>query len=387
MRSRHGPVRTDEGDGVIVGVPKEIKNHEYRVGLTPAGAQALTSEGHRVRVERDAGARVGFADADYAAAGAGIVADAAAVYGAADLVVKVKELQPAEYPLARPGQILFCYHHFAPEPALARAMLAAGVSCVAYETVTGAGGGLPLLAPMSRIAGRLAPQVGAWALQMANGGSGLLLGGVPGVPPARVLVIGAGTVGSNATQIAAGMGADVMLFDRSPDRLEALDRIYRGRVRTCVADPLNLSRQIAEADLVVGAVLIPGKRAPKLITRAHLDSMRPGSVLVDVSIDQGGIAETSRPTTHSDPVYVAHGVVHYCVANMPGACARTATLALTQATLPHALRLARLGLREALRQDAGLRDGLQIHAGHVTHAGLAQDLGEALLDPLAATGG
>jgi alanine dehydrogenase len=369
---------------VIVGVPKEIKNHEYRVGLTPAGARALTSEGHRVRLERNAGARVGLPDAEYAAAGAEIVADAAAVYGAADIIVKVKELQPVEYPLARPGQILFCYHHFAPEPALARAMLAAGVSCVAYETVADARGGLPLLAPMSRIAGRLAPQMGAWALQMANGGSGLLLGGVPGVPPARVLVIGAGTVGRNAAQIAVGMGADVMLVDRSPDRLEAVDRIYRGRIKTCVADALSLAQQIAEADLVIGAVLIPGKRAPRLITRSHLDGMRPGSVLVDVSIDQGGIAETSRPTTHSDPVYIERGVVHYCVANMPGACARTATLALTQVTLPHALRLAGLGLREALRQDDGLREGLQIHAGRVTHSGLAQDLGVPAADAVEA---
>jgi alanine dehydrogenase len=263
-------------------------------------------------------------------------------------------------------------------------MLAAEVSCVAFETVTDARGGLPLLVPMSRIAGRLAPQMGAWALQMANGGSGLLLAGVPGVPPSRVLVIGAGTVGSNATQIAVGMGADVMLVDRSPDRLEGLDRIYRGRIKTCVADALSLAQQIAEADLVIGAVLIPGKRAPRLITRSHLDSMRPGSALVDVSIDQGGIAETSRPTTHSDPIYIEHGVVHYCVANMPGACARTATLALSQVTLPCALRLAGLGLREALRQDAGLREGLQIHRGRVTHAGLAQDIEEPLLDALAA---
>jgi alanine dehydrogenase len=384
MRARNGGFRQEGDHRVIVGMPKEIKNHEYRVGLTPAGAHALSSEGHRVLVERNAGTQVGFADAAYAAAGAEIVPDAAAVYGMADMVVKVKELQPAEYPLTRRGQILFCYHHFAPEPALSRAMLAAGVSCVAYETVTDARGDLPLLAPMSRIAGRLAPQMGAWALQMANGGSGLLLGGVPGVPPARVLVIGAGTVGSNATQIAVGMGADVMLFDRSPDRLEALDRIYRGRIKTCVADALTLAQQIAEADLVIGAVLIPGKRAPKLITQRHLDSMRPGSVLVDVSIDQGGIAETSRATTHTDPIYVEHEVVHYCVANMPGACARTSTLALTQVTLPYALKLAALGLREALHRDAGLREGLQIHAGRVTHAGLAQELGETAADALEA---
>lgn len=366
---------------MIVGVPREIKNHEYRVGLTPAGAHTLTVAGHRVLIERDAGARVGFPDTAYAAAGATVLDSAAQVYAGADMIVKVKELQPAEYPLTRAGQILFCYHHFAPNPQLAAAMIERGASCVAYETVTDAGGRLPLLAPMSRIAGRLAPQVGAWSLQMANGGSGVLLGGVPGVPPAKVLIIGAGTVGTNAAQIAVGMGAEVTVLDRGTARLESLDRIYRGRIKTGVNEPLDLAEHVADADMVIGAVLIPGKLTPRLIARELLHRMRPGSVLVDVSIDQGGIAQTSRPTTHTDPIYVEEGVVHYCVGNMPGACARTATLALTQASLPYAAQIADLGLSAALQRDTGLRPGLEIHRGQVTHPGLAQDLGQPYVAP------
>lgn len=366
---------------MIIGAPKEIKNHEYRVGLTPAGAHALKLAGHEIVVERGAGARVGFADDTYAAGGATLVSTAAEVYSRADLIIKVKEPQAAEYPLTKPGQVLFCYQHLAPDPDLLQHMLACGVSCVAFETVTDAAGSLPLLAPMSRIAGRLAPQVGAWALQMANGGSGVLLGGVPGVLPAKAVVIGAGSVGANATQIAVGMGADVTVFDRGSNKLEELDRLYRGRVKTCNNDPLTLAEHVADADLVIGAVLIPGKLSPKLISRELLRRMRPGSVLVDVGIDQGGIAETSRATTHTDPLFVAEGVVHYCVANMPAACARTATLALAQATLPYLLMLANLGLKQALIKDAGLREGLQIHAGKVTHAGLAQDVGGAYTAP------
>ena len=358
---------------MIIGVPKEIKNHEYRVGLTPAGAHALTLAGHEVWVEKDAGAHVGFPDADYAAAGARLAADAAEAYGRAGMVIKVKELQAAEFPLTRPGQILFAYQHFAPDPDLLQHVLDCGLSCVAYETVADAHGELPLLAPMSRVAGRLAPQVGAWALQMANGGSGVLLGGVAGVPPGKVVIVGAGSVGANALQIAVGMGAQVTLFDRGVKKIEALDRLYRGRIATCVADPLALERAIAEADLVIGAVLIPGKLSPKLIPRALLRRMRACSAIVDVGIDQGGIAETSRPTSHSRPLFVEEGIVHYCVPNMPSAVARTATLALTQATLPYALKLATLGLREALRADAGLLQGLQTHAGKITHAGLAED--------------
>jgi len=342
-----------------IGVPKEIKNHEYRVGLTPAGAQALTLAGHEVWVQSNAGAR--------------IAADAAETYARAELVIKVKELQAAEFALTRPGQLLFAYQHFAPDPDLLQHVLDCGLSCVAYETVADAHGELPLLAPMSRVAGRLAPQVGAWALQMANGGSGVLLGGVAGVAPAKVVIVGAGNVGTNALQIAVGMGAQVTLFDRGVTKIESLDRIYRGRIATAMADPLTLEHAIAEADLVIGAVLIPGKLSPIFISRALLKKMRPGSVIVDVGIDQGGIAETSRPTSHSAPIFVEEGIVHYCVPNMPSAVARTATQALTQATLPYALKLANLGLRGALETDPGLLQGLQAHAGKVTHEGLAQD--------------
>lgn len=360
---------------MIVGCPRETKNHEYRVGLTPAGARALVAAGHEVLVEAGAGTRVGFPDADYQGAGARIAADAAEVYGRADLVVKVKEPQPPELPLLRPGQILYCYLHLAPAPDLLKSLLERGVSGVAFETITDDRGNLPLLAPMSRIAGRLAPQMGAWALQMANGGSGVLLGGVPGVPPAKVVVIGAGSVGAEAARIAVGMGADVTVLDRGIAKLEGLDALYRGRLRTAVADADTLARETEQADLLVGAALVPGRLAPRLLTRAMLARMRPGSVLVDVSIDQGGIAETSRPTSHTEPLFVAAGVVHYCVPNMPSAVARTATLALAQATLPHALALANLGLREAVSHDANLGAGLQLHAGRVTHAALAADIG------------
>ncbi|HUF21545.1 MAG TPA: alanine dehydrogenase [Burkholderiales bacterium] len=358
---------------MLVGVPKEIKDHEYRVGLTPAGVHALKSRGHETVVEKGAGTRVGFADADYQSAGARIAGNAAAVYEA-DMVVKVKELQPAEYRLVRRGQILFAYLHLAPDPDLLEAMLASGVSGIAYETVTDERGGLPLLAPMSRIAGRLSVQAGAWALQMANGGSGVLLGGVAGVPPARVVVIGGGASGSHAAQMAAGVGADVTVLDIDTDRLAALDEMHCGRVKTCYSEPLAIAEHVASADLVIGALLVPGKLAPKLISRALLKRMRRGSVLVDIAIDQGGIAETSRPTSHSEPLFIEEGVVHYCVPNMPSAVARTATLALTHATYPYALELADRGLA-ALSDDAGLAQGLQLHAGYVTHRGLAEDTG------------
>jgi alanine dehydrogenase len=357
---------------MLVGVPREIKDHEYRVGLTPAGVHALRERGHQVCVETGAGARIGFPDADYISAGARVVASAKEVF-AADMVVKVKELQPAEFGLPRRGQILFAYLHLAPDPVLLHALLACAVSGIAYETVTDAQGRLPLLAPMSRIAGRLSVQVGAWALQMANGGSGVLLGGVPGVAPGRVVVIGAGASGANAVQIAAGMGADVTVLDVDLERLAHLDEVYRGRVKTCYSEALAIAEQVAHADLVIGALLVPGKLAPRLISRKLLQRMRPGSVLVDIAIDQGGIAETSRPTSHSQPLFVEEGVVHYCVPNMPSACARTATLALTQATFPYVLRLADRGL-DALSEDAGLANGLQVHAGQVTHRGLAEDV-------------
>ncbi len=359
---------------MLVGVPTEIKEQEFRVGLTPAGVHALVAAGSEVLVETGAGARVGFEDAAYSEAGARIVAGPREAYSA-DLVVKVKELQPSEYRLVRRAQILFAYLHLAPEPELLDALLVSGVSGIAYETVTDPHGALPLLAPMSRIAGRLSIQFGAWALQMSNGGSGVLLGGVPGVPPARVVVVGAGAAGSHAAQIAAGIGADVTVFDINIDRLAQLDEVYCGRIKTCYSEPLALAEHVAGADLVIGALLVPGKLAPKLIARSWLTRMRRGSVLVDVAIDQGGIAETSRATSHSQPTYVEEGVVHYCVPNMPSAVARTATLALTQATYPYVLRLAESGLA-ALAADPGLAHGLQTHAGHVTHRGLAEDVGK-----------
>jgi alanine dehydrogenase len=360
---------------VLIGVPKEIKDHEYRVGVTPAGVHALVQHGHEVLVEAQAGVRVGFPDAEYQTAGARIVPGPREVWDA-DMVVKVKELQEPEYGLCRRGQILFAYLHLAPEPELMGALIAAGMVGIAYETVSDARGGLPLLAPMSRIAGKLSIQFGAWALQMANGGSGVLLGGVPGVPPARVVVIGAGAAGQNAVRVAVGMGADVTVFDVNTAALAHLEEAHDGRVRTCYSEPLNLADGVAGADLVIGATLTPGKLAPRLITRAILRRMRRGSVFVDISIDQGGIAETSRPTSHSDPIYVEEGVLHYCVPNMPAAVARTATLALTQVTIPYAVKLADRGWKAALAEDAGLRDGLQICAGQVTHAGLAQDVGK-----------
>ncbi len=356
-----------------IGVPREIKNGEYRVGLTPAGAQALVAAGHAVTVETGAGAAVGFDDAAYRAAGAELAATPALAY-AGDLVIKVKELQAAEFGLTHPAQILFCYQHFAPDPPLLAAMIDRKVSCVAYETVSAADGSLPLLVPMSEIAGRLSIQFGAWALQMGNGGSGVLLPGVPGVAPGKVLIIGGGTVGMNAARIAIGMGADVSVLDCSPLRLRALEQLFGARLKTGISEPQMIRMLARDADLIVGAVLQPGKLSPKLIHCDDVAAMRPGSVIVDVGIDQGGIAETSRPTSHSDPVYIEAGVVHYCVPNMPSAVARTATLALTQVTLSYALTLAAHGLRAAIADDDGLRRGLQLHAGHVTHRDLATDV-------------
>ena len=358
---------------MLIGVPKESKDHEYRVGLTPAGAYVLVRHGHEVLVQPGAGAQVGFPDDAYLAVGARVARNAADVWSA-EMVVKVKELQEAEYGLVHRGQILFAYLHLAPEPALLDALLRSGVSGIAYETVTDASGGLPLLAPMSRIAGKLSIQFGAWALQRANGGSGVLLGGVPGVAPGRVVVIGAGAAGANAVRVAAGMGADVTVFDLNTAVLAHLEDLYQGRVKTCYSEPLTLAEHVTGADLVIGATLTPGKLAPRLLSRTLLKTMRRGSVLVDIAIDQGGIAETSRPTSHSHPTYVEEGVVHYCVANMPSAVARTATLALAQATLPYILELANHGLNTALARDAGLRAGLQVYAGQVTHRGLAEDV-------------
>jgi alanine dehydrogenase len=359
-----------------IGIPKEIKDHEYRVGITPAGVSALAARGHTVLVETSAGARIGFSDAMYEAAGA-MIAGQHEIYGS-DMVVKVKEPQPSEVALLREGQILFCYLHLAPEPELTRGLLERKVIGIAYETVTDAQGRLPLLIPMSEVAGRLAVQAGATALQIANGGSGVLLGGVPGVAPGKVVILGGGIAGLNAAKMAFGLGAEVSVLDIDPARLRHLDDVFGMRVKTRFSEPAAIAELVREADLVIGAVLIPGKRAPQLLTRAMVKTMKPGSALVDIAIDQGGCAETSRPTTHSAPTYVEHGVVHYCVTNMPGAAARTATLALTQATLPLVLELADKGWARALQDNPGLQDGLNVMRGQVTHPAVATDLGYAV---------
>ena len=356
-----------------IGIPKEIKNHEYRVALTPEGARELVHAGHAVSVETGAGVGSGFADDAYRAAGAAIAPNPAGIWDA-ELVVKVKEPQTEEIPRLRDGQLLFCYLHLAPAPALAHSLIASGVTAIAYETVSGAGGGLPLLAPMSDIAGRLAPQMGALGLHKTHGGSGVLVSGMPGVPPAHIVIIGAGVVGMSAARVATGLGARVTLLDRAADKLARAEQLFGARIATRFSTPDAIADTLADADIVIGAAQIPGRHAPRLISLGLLKTLRPGSVLVDVAIDQGGVAETSRPTTHSAPYFVAEGVVHYCVANMPGAVARTATLALTHATLPYVLALAAQGLG-ALDADAGLKSGLQIHGGEITHAGLAQDLG------------
>jgi alanine dehydrogenase len=365
---------------MLIGVPKEIKDHEYRVGIAPAGVRALAGAGHEVLVESGAGARIGLGDELYRAAGARIAASASEVY-ACPMIVKVKEPQPAEVPLLREGQVLFTYFHLAADPELTRQLRERKIVAIAYETVTDAAGTLPLLTPMSEIAGRIAIQAGATALQMTNGGNGTLLGGVPGVPPGRVVILGAGTVGTHAARMAMGLGADVTLLDINLTRLRHLDELFGGRIKTRYSEADAIEKLAPEADLLVGSVLVPGKRAPKLLTRRTIQSMRPGSVLVDVAIDQGGCSETSRPTTHSEPTYIEEGVVHYCVTNMPAACARTATHALTNATLPYALQLAEKGYRRALDENPHLQNGLNLHLGHVTHPAVAADLGYPYVPP------
>jgi alanine dehydrogenase len=364
---------------MIVGCPKEIKPQEFRVGLTPAAAHELVAHGHRVLIEAGAGMGAGFADAAYEAAGAEIVATAEEVFARAEMIVKVKEPQAVERARLRAGQVLFTYLHLAPDPDQTRDLLASGVTAIAYETVTDAAGGLPLLAPMSEVAGRLAPQVGAWTLQKANGGRGVLLGGVPGVLPARVVVIGGGVVGTHAARVAAGMGADVTVLDRSLPRLRYLDDAFGRDFRTAYASGATTAELVAEADMVIGAVLVPGAAAPKLVTRAQLGTMKPGAAIVDVAIDQGGCFETSRATTHKDPIYEVDGIMHYCVANMPGAVARTSTQALGNATLPFALALADHGWRKACAANPHLLAGLNTHAGRLTYAAVGAALGiEAL---------
>lgn len=358
-----------------VGTVREIKNHEYRVGLTPESARELVQHGHEVWVESGAGLGIGASDHDYEAAGAHIRGDAASVFEACEMIVKVKEPQAGERAMLRRGQVLFTYLHLAPDPEQTADLVKSGVTAIAYETVTGAGGQLPLLKPMSQVAGRMAIQAGATALEKAHGGRGVLLGGVPGVLPGKVAVIGGGVVGFNAAQMAAGLGADVTILDRDPEVLERLGTHFESRAKTRFSNLANLAESVAEADLVIGAVLIPGAAAPKLVTRAMLGTMKPGAVLVDVAIDQGGCFETSRATTHAEPTYIVDGIVHYCVANMPGAVARTSTYALNNVTLPHALRIADLGWREALRANPHLSAGLNVHEGQIPYEAVARELG------------
>jgi alanine dehydrogenase len=372
---------------MLIGVPKEIKNHEYRIGLTPAAVREYVEHGHNVIVERDGGAAIGFTNEDYEAAGARIIDAPEEIFASADMIVKVKEPQPGECKQLREGQILYTYLHLAPDPEQTRLLAESGVTAIAYETVTDNRGGLPLLAPMSEVAGRMAVQAGAHNLEKVNGGSGTLLGGVPGVAPGKVLIIGGGVVGTQAAKMAIGLGADVTILDRSLPRLRELDDIFMGRVKTVYSTVDAIDAYSREADLVVGAVLIPGAAAPKLLTREHIKNMKPGSVLVDVAIDQGGCFATSKATTHQDPTYVIDDVVHYCVANMPGGVARTSTMALNNATLPYGIALANKGL-QALANDANLRNGLNMHKGYITYKAVHDDLGKQLnleyLDPLKA---
>jgi alanine dehydrogenase len=358
-----------------IGCPKEIKPQEFRVGLTPNAAREAVAHGHSVLVETGAGIGAGFADADYLAAGAKIAPDAESVFAQSEMIVKVKEPQPVERARLREGQLLFTYLHLAPDPEQTADLLKSGVTAIAYETVTDDRGGLPLLAPMSEVAGRLAPQVGAWTLQKANGGRGVLLGGVPGVGPGRVLVIGGGVVGTHAAKIAAGMGADVTVIDRSLPRLRYLDDVFGGTFKNAYASAGNTIELAREADLIIGAVLVPGAAAPKLISRAQLAELKPGAALVDVAIDQGGCFETSHATTHQDPIYDVDGIMHYCVANMPGAVARTSTIALGNATMPFMLALADKGWKQACADDKHLLAGLNTHAGHLTYAAVGEALG------------
>ncbi|GHG88304.1 alanine dehydrogenase [Pseudodonghicola xiamenensis] len=367
-----------------IGCPKEIKPQEFRVGLTPNAAREAAAHGHKVLVETGAGVGAGFDDAAYIAAGAGIARTAQEVFAETEMIVKVKEPQAGERALLRKGQVLFTYLHLAPDPDQTRDLLASGATCIAYETVTDDRGGLPLLAPMSEVAGKLAPQVGAWTLQKANGGRGVLLGGVPGVNPARVLVIGGGVVGTHAARVAAGMGADVTVLDRSLPRLRYLDDVFGRDFRTGYSSAGVLAEHLARADLVIGAVLIPGAEAPKLVHRADLALMKPGAAMVDVAIDQGGCFETSHATTHAAPIYEVDGILHYCVANMPGAVARTSTIALSNATLPFLLALADKGWRQACLDDPNLLNGLNVHAGHLTYAAVGAAQGIKVLSPASA---
>jgi alanine dehydrogenase len=371
---------------MLVGTPREIKDNEYRVGLTPSAVRELAAHGHKVLVQSGAGATIDLSDEVYVAAGAEIVPDAAAVFARAELVVKVKEPQPSEIAMLREGQVLFTYLHLAPDLPQTQGLQKSGCIAVAYETVTDDRGGLPLLAPMSEVAGRMSIQAGAHALEREAGGRGILLGGVPGVPPAKVVVLGGGVVGMNAVRMALGLEADVTVLDRSLPRLKELDLAFAPALKTRYATTDAIEESVVAADLVIGAVLLPGAAAPKLVTREMISAMKRGSVVVDVSIDQGGCFETSRPTTHSNPTYVVDGVVHYCVTNMPGAVARTSAFALSNATLPFTLALADKGYMAAMAADRHLREGLNVFAGKVTHRAVAEAHGLAYTSPEQALG-
>jgi alanine dehydrogenase len=361
-------------EDMIVGVPKEIKNNEYRVGLTPPSVRELTSRGHQVLVQKSAGLEIGLPDEQYVAAGATIVVTAKEIFGKADMIVKVKEPQPGECAMLKAGQILYTYLHLAPDPEQTAALVRSGAVCIAYETITGAGGGLPLLAPMSEVAGRMAIQAGAAHLEKSKGGMGLLLGGVPGVAAGHIVIIGAGVVGTNALQMAVGTGARVTVLDKNMDRLRHLDLIFGNRISTQYSNTHAIEEAVLSADLVIGGVLVPGAAAPKLVTRAMIAGMKQGAVVVDVAIDQGGCFETSHATTHADPTFILDGVVHYCVANMPGAVARTSTFALNNATIGHAVALAEKGWQQAMRDDPHLRHGLNVCQGKVTYQAVAEAL-------------
>lgn len=358
-----------------IGVPREIKVHEYRVGLVPAGVRELVGAGHEVIVESSAGCGIGVDDAQYEACGAKVVPSAEQVFANADLIVKVKEPQPRECAMLRPGQVLFTYLHLAADREQALGLVKSGATAIAYETVTGCNGTLPLLTPMSEVAGRMSIQVGANCLQKAQGGFGVLLGGVPGVPPAKVVILGGGVAGTHAAEMAVGLRADVTVVDRSVDRLRELSSTFGGALRTAYSTTETIERLVVDADLVIGAVLLVGAAAPKLVTRSMVKKMKTGAVVVDIAIDQGGCFETSHPTTHAEPTFVVDGVIHYCVANMPGAVPRTSTFALTNATLPYVRAIAELGWEEALRRDAGLAAGLNVHAGRIVHPAVTTALG------------
>lgn len=368
---------------MIIGVPKEIKNHEYRVGITPMGVRELKDAGHTVFVETLAGDGIGMGDADYVAAGAEIVASAKDVYEKAEMVVKVKEPQPVECRMLREGQTLFTYLHLAPDPEQAKLLQASGATCIAYETVTDVRGALPLLAPMSEVAGRMSIQAAAHCLEKAQGGNGVLLGGVPGVAPAKVVVVGGGVVGLHSARMAVGLGANTTILDRSIDRLRYINETFNGQIGTLYSNKANLEAELAEADVVVGAALIPGASAPKIVTKDMLKIMRKGTVLVDVSIDQGGCFESSRATTHQEPTYEIDGIIHYCVANIPGAVAKTSTLALTNATLPFVMSLANKGPKQAMLDNPHLLNGLNVHKGKFTYQAVAEALNGEYVDPRA----